>query len=154
MDCVFYLTVSWFTIVYFIVNIKKKETIKNLIIYMTLIFLISISTGIISTNLELITTNHEMIKFIEVLLHRLIITPFLMLILVSKYDGFKGILQKSMSVIFTLTLLILLEYINIKLQLYRYVKWSAFHSIILYSSFIFTTLILNTFYNVMEKRSE
>jgi ABC-type proline/glycine betaine transport system permease subunit len=151
MDWVLYPAFSWFIITYFIANIKEKNRVKDVIIYMILMFFISISTGIISTNMNLITINHEKIKFFEVLLHRLVVTPFLLLILVSKYDRFKESLQKSASVIFALASLALFEFLNIKLQLYRYMHWNAFFSLLLNSFFIFIALTINRYFNVLKE---
>lgn len=154
MHWVFYSTVSWIIITYYITTMKKNEIIKGIIIYLVSIVLISFLAGIIVTNMKLITVTHDKIKYLDLLLKRVIVTPFLLLSLVSKYNELGTYLKKAALAVLLLILFLIIEYIDIKMQLYTYIKWNILFSILLNSFYIFTALVINKYFYVIEKWGE
>jgi hypothetical protein len=151
MHWVFYSAASWIIITYYITTMKKSELVKSVIIYLVSIVLISFLAGIIDNNMKLIAITHDKIRYIDVLLKRVIVAPFLLLSLITKYNESCTCLKKVLSIALLLILFLVIEYIDVKMQLYKYIRWNLLFSMLLNSFYIFIALVINKYFYVIEQ---
>jgi len=153
MVLVLYTTISWLVGTYLITTIQKKEILRSIIIYFVFSMLsVSIFT-VISLNLQLIEITKDKTKFLSLLLNRNIIMPFLILIFINSFYRLTKN-KKIISIILLMISITLLEFINIKLQIYLYVKWNFGLTILFNTLFVLITLIISQCINVIQMRSE
>ena len=153
MELTLYTTISWLVATYLITTIQKKEVIRSIIIYFIFtIITVSIFT-IISLNLQLIYVTKEKTKFISLLINRNIIMPFLILIFINWYYRLTSY-TKIIPIILLLSIMTLLELINLKLQIYSYVNWNFGLTFLINAFFVLATLIISKGINVIELKSE
>jgi len=153
MVLVLYTTLSWLVVTYLITTIHKKEILRSIIVYFVFSMLnVSIFT-IISLNLQLIEITKDKTKFLSLLLNRNIIMPFLILIFINSFYRLTKN-KKIISIILLMIPITLLEFLNIKLQIYLYVKWNFGLTILFNTLFVLITLIISQCINVIQMRCE
>lgn len=153
MELVLYAIISWLVITYLFTTIQKIEVIRSIIMYSIVAILTVSSFTIISLNLKLIYITEDRTKFLSLLMSRNIIIPFLIIIFVNLFYRLTSY-KKIVPIISLILLITLLEFINLKLQIYSYVQWNFALTFLINSLFVLTALILSKCINIIQLRSE
>lgn len=152
MELVLYTIIAWLVAVYLFTSIRKNEVIRSFIIYFIFSILTVSGFTIITLNLHLIDQTTDKSKFLSLLINRNIIIPFMVLISINYFyrlTKYKNIIP----VILLIILITLIEYINLKLQIYSYVKWNFGLSFLAYILFVSIALFISKCINVIQLRS-
>lgn len=153
MELVLYTIIAWLVTSFLITNIQKSEVVRSIIIYFFFTMLIVSTFTIISLNLKLINLTKDKTKFLSLLINRNIIMPFLILIFINFFYKLNTH-KKIISIILLMLSITLLEFINLKLQLYSYVKWNFGLTFLINIFFILIILIISKWINFIQMRSE
>lgn len=133
MELVIYFVSAWLSAAYLVTTIHKDEIVRSIVLYFVFTMLTMCSFTFIYLNLRYIDINGNIIKFLAIAMCRFITTPFLTLIFINSY--YRLITYKKIgSIILLISLTTLLEYLNLKLQVISYIRWSFGYT------FLFTVL--------------
>lgn len=153
MELILYILFTWLIVTYLITSIHKCEIIRSIIVYFILLILEANIFTIISLNLNLLKISKDSTKFISHLLYRDIIFPFLGLIFINIFYRINGY-KKITPIILLILLNILIEFVNIKLQIYSYIEWSFGLSLFKKSILILSAFIVSNFINRIQSKEK
>lgn len=153
MELAFYLSMSWLVITYLVAATHKKEVIRSILVYFIFSMLTVSTFTIVSLNLQLIHVTQDKTKFLSLLINRNVIVPILVIIFTNIFYRMTGY-KKIMPVVLLLTIVMLLEFINLKFQIYSYTGWSLALTFITDIFFISVAFIAGKCVNIIQLRSE
>jgi hypothetical protein len=133
---IFFLT-AWLITGIFIVIQKKLTVVENTFVFLVILIITINITWITTEELKLITRTNSAINFTAYLLNRSIIMPLLVLTQINMLRSFNTILEKTLTIVFTVMIMLILSFLSNFFKITHYIKWHYGYDIIYFGFLLF-----------------
>jgi hypothetical protein len=151
MELVYYVITAWLVVTYLITSIQKEEVLRSIIVYCIYIILTGSIFSVLGLNLNFIQLPDDKTKFLSFLIFRDITMPFLTLVFVNSFYRLKAY-KKILPFILLVLVFFIFDFINLKLQIYSYIKWSSVLALLFNTLHALIALIIGRCVDIIKLR--
>ncbi|MCM2536199.1 hypothetical protein NDK43_32895 [Neobacillus pocheonensis] len=155
MGFAIFFLITWLTAGIFIVIRKKVSIVENTFVFLVILIITINITWITTEELKLITRTNSAMNFTAYILNRSIIMPLVVLIQLNMLRSFKTTLEKTLTIVFTVMVMLILSLLSNFFKITQFIKWNygfdlIYFGILLFIAYFSYRLIRKASKNVVE----